>query len=69
MYEQALAGWAEVRPKDGQWAVYTRVIFEDGVREAYINTFFYESLAKRAADWITRAMNRTDLRARGPIDY
>lgn len=69
MYEQALFGEAIVVPERGQWAVYTYVEFKDETYVGYVRTFIHQHVAEIAAKAITAAMNRTDLRAREPIDY
>ncbi|USN96205.1 MAG: hypothetical protein H6797_03955 [Candidatus Nomurabacteria bacterium] len=69
MYEQALEGKAVVEEQRGQWAVYVIVKFQDETHIGYINTFIHRHVAEFAAKVITTAMNRTDLRERGPIDY
>ena len=69
MYDVALRGEAKVVPQRGQWAVYTHVEFEDEIHVGYFGTFFTEDRAKFAAKVITLAMNRTDLRERGIVDY
>lgn len=70
MYEQALVGWAWVKPVRGQWEVHVYILFEDGyLHEGYIQTYFREHVALFAAKVITAAMNRTDIRERGAIDY
>ena len=69
MYEQALFGEAIVVPERGQWAVYTYVEFTDDIRIGYVRTFIHQHVAEFAAKVITAAMNRTDMRAKGPIDY
>lgn len=69
MYQEALSGEAKVVPQRGQWAVYVHVVFEDEIHVGYINTYFREHEAKFAAKVITLAMNRTDLRERGVVDY
>lgn len=69
MYEEALSGKAVVVPRRGQWAVYTYVVFEDETHFGYVNTYFHKHVAEIAAKFITLAMNRTDMRERGVIDY
>lgn len=69
MYEEALRGWAVAVPQRGQWAVYTYVEFKDETHIGFVRTFIHQHVAEFAAKVITTAMNRTDMRAKGPINY
>lgn len=69
MYEVAREGWAIAVPHHGQWAVYTYVEFDDETHIGFVRTFIHRHVAEFAAKVITAAMNRTDMRAKGHLDY